>query len=363
MKKVMIYAYTNFNLGDDLFIKILCERYPQTQFVLYAPGNYKKCFREINNLKILSSDSLGVRGFNFILRNLKIHPSFFRSLVAKNCDAAVYIGGSLFIQGKNWRNQIENLRSMRIDKKPFFLLGANFGPFTNMDFYLQHKEIFKGFTDICFREKYSYSLFEDLPNVRVASDIVFQLRRENIHRQTKNQVIISVIKPSIREYLSGYNEVYYRKIKDIAIYFIKKGYDVILMSFCKNEGDSEAVKNIMKLIPKEYLDKVIEYSYQLNIDKALDVIAGSSFVVATRFHAMILGWVYNKPVFPIAYSNKMINVMKDVGFKGSYVDFNDLNSLEPEEVFRSMESNFVDISQQIKSSEKQFQKLDEYLYT
>ncbi|OQP08346.1 polysaccharide pyruvyl transferase family protein, partial [Geobacillus thermoleovorans] len=96
---------------------------------------------------------------------------------------------------------------------------------------------------------------------------------------------------------------------------------------------------------------------------ALDVIAGSSFVVATRFHAMILGWVYNKPVFPIAYSNKMINVMKDVGFKGSYVDFNDLNSLEPEEVFRSMESNFVDISQQIKSSEKQFQKLDEYLYT
>ncbi|MED5076898.1 polysaccharide pyruvyl transferase family protein [Geobacillus stearothermophilus] len=171
----------------------------------------------------------------------------------------------------------------------FFLLGANFGPFTDMDFYLQHKEIFKHFTDICFREKYSYSLFADLPNVRVASDIVFQLRRQNIYRQTKKQVIISVIKPSIREYLSGYDEVYYKKIKDITIYFVEKGYDVTLMSFCKNEGDSEAIKNIMKLIPNEYLNKVIEYSYQSNIDKALNIIAGSSFVVATRFHAMILG--------------------------------------------------------------------------
>jgi colanic acid/amylovoran biosynthesis protein len=363
VKKVMIYAYANFNLGDDLFIKILCERYPRTQFVLYAPSKYKKCFRGLRNLEILSSDPIVLKGIDFIFRKLRIHYSFFRSLAAKNCDAAVYIGGSLFIQAKNWKNQIENLRSMRIDKKPFFLLGASFGPFTDRGFYLQHKEIFKWFTDICFREKYSYNLFADLPNVRVASDIVFQLRKRNIQRQTKRRVTISVIKPSNREYLRGYDEVYYRKIKDITIHFVKKGYNVILMSFCENEGDREAVKNIMKLIPNEYLNNVSEYGYQLNIDEALDVIADSSFIVATRFHAMILGWVYNKPVFPIAYSNKMINVMEDVGFKGSYVDFNGLDSLEPEEVFRSMETNLVDISQQIKNSEKQFQKLDDYLYT
>src|SRR5699024_1160694 len=45
MKKVMVYAYSQFNLGDDLFIKILCERYPETQFVLYAPKQYKRCFQ------------------------------------------------------------------------------------------------------------------------------------------------------------------------------------------------------------------------------------------------------------------------------------------------------------------------------
>ncbi|MDY0404730.1 hypothetical protein P5G51_004325 [Virgibacillus sp. 179-BFC.A HS] len=36
MKKVLIHAYTHFNFGDDLFIQILCERYPQTSFYLYA---------------------------------------------------------------------------------------------------------------------------------------------------------------------------------------------------------------------------------------------------------------------------------------------------------------------------------------
>src|SRR5690625_2356463 len=50
MKKVMVYAYTQFNLGDDLFIKILCERYPETQFVLYAPKKYKRCFQGMRNI-------------------------------------------------------------------------------------------------------------------------------------------------------------------------------------------------------------------------------------------------------------------------------------------------------------------------
>ena len=46
MKKIKVYAYTRQNLGDDLFIKILCERYPNTQFVLYAPNVYKDIFKD-----------------------------------------------------------------------------------------------------------------------------------------------------------------------------------------------------------------------------------------------------------------------------------------------------------------------------
>src|SRR5690554_2102032 len=119
MKRVMVYAYTHFNLGDDLFIKILCERYPQTTFVLYAPKQYKYSFKEINNLRVFSNDLLMLQGFNYVCRLLNIDNSFQR-LLAKTCDAAILIGGSLFIQNDNWEVNLKNTKHLAIKGKPLF---------------------------------------------------------------------------------------------------------------------------------------------------------------------------------------------------------------------------------------------------
>ena len=41
----------NFNLGDDLFIKILCERYPEHKFYLFSKKDYSnKSVFNLNNL-------------------------------------------------------------------------------------------------------------------------------------------------------------------------------------------------------------------------------------------------------------------------------------------------------------------------
>lgn len=355
----MLYAYTTFNLGDDLFIKILCERYPETKFLLYAPKEYRILFNKIKNLSVIPSDSLIIRGINFFLRSFKIKGSI-RRMVAQKCDAGVYIGGSLFMQGEDWLQGLENVREMRHSNKPFFLLGANFGPFKDEEFYLKYKNEFKEYTDVCFREKYTFELFKDLGNVRMADDIVFQLNVEEFEH-AENNIVISVIKPSYRKHLLNYDDIYYKKIRDISIYFIESGYKVTFMSFCDFEGDNEAINEIINLIPSEYLAKIKKYPYKLNIDEAINTIGKADFVLATRFHSMILGWVCNKPVFPIVYSDKMINVMKDVGFKGLYTDFNSIGSLKPEEVFTSMETNIIDVKTNVENAEKHFQKLDIYL--
>lgn len=356
MKKVMIYAYTQFNLGDDLFIKILCERYPETTFILHAPGDYQHAFKELDNIRVFPSDTFIVRGFNVIFKSLHI-TSFSRQLLAKSCDAVVHIGGSLFIQQEDWQKTLENTKAMRIKGKPFFLLGANFGPFQDEHFYLEHKRIFKTYTDICFREAHSYDLFKDLANVRMADDIVFQLDKKAMPRQEQS-IVLSIIKPSIRKHLADYDAIYYRKMKEIAIYFIEKGYHVTLMSFCAYEGDDEAVERIMSFIPVNYANQVTKHFYKLNIKETLDIIASSRFVVASRFHAMILGWVFKKAVFPIVYSAKMTHVMQDVGFNGAYTDFKQLGTLKAEQVFASMETNSIDISKQIKHAATQFERLD-----
>lgn len=362
MKKIMIYAYTNYNLGDDLFIKLLCERYPNTQFLFYAQKGYKKTFKDMKNLKVFSSNTLLVRGINFIFRLLKFKSPFLRNIIAKKCDAAVYIGGSLFMQTENWKDKYENKKNMFIENKPFYLLGANFGPYYDKEFYQTYLKLFSKFTDICFRDNYSYSLFKDLPNVRVADDIVFQLSKpEEIKEGRTNTAVISVIKPSIRKQFINQDEIYYKKISEITICLIKKGYKITLMSFCGNEGDEEAVEEILKLLPNEYANNVEKYSYEFNIQEALQKISICDFVVATRFHSMILGWLYDKPVFPIVYSKKMTNVMEDVRFQGSYINLKNIGELNPTDVYNSIDTNLIDIAEQRKRSELHFQELDKLL--
>ncbi|MCC2248679.1 MAG: polysaccharide pyruvyl transferase family protein [Bacillota bacterium] len=361
MKNVMLYAYSQYNLGDDLFIKILCERYPNTIFHLLAPHNYSQTFSSQKNLKIIRRDSVLFRGTNLMTTKLDQRKLFYTYL-SRNCDAIVYVGGSLFIQGDSWKKELKNVQEMHINSKPFFLLGANFGPFSEQAFLKAYHHLFQQFTDICFRDQYSYTLFKDLPNVRVATDMAFQL--ETIRAETDpSSVIISVIKPSIRKALRDYDAIYYKKIREIALYFIEQGYTVTLMSFCSYEKDNEAIEAITQSISVGARSHIHTFYYKHNLDEALERIASAAFIVATRFHSMILGWIFRKPVFPIVYSSKMTNIMKDINFQGNYASFYTLNTLKAETVFQSIHGNMVDITNQIIESEKQFLKLDIYLKT
>src|SRR5699024_4217930 len=103
------------------------------------------------------------------------------------------------------------------------------------------------------------------------------------------------------------------------------------------------------------------YKYRGDIDEAIQIISSSRYMIATRFHAMILGWLHHKPTLPIAYSEKMTNVMNDVGYKGMYIDFTNLDDLQFDKVYDDLKTNAVNISKQIENSEKHFKKLDEFL--
>lgn len=40
-RRVFLYGINTINLGDDLFFKIVLERYPNTEFVFIAPKSIK----------------------------------------------------------------------------------------------------------------------------------------------------------------------------------------------------------------------------------------------------------------------------------------------------------------------------------
>lgn len=118
--------------------------------------------------------------------------------------------GSIFQQRDNWKVQINNRKNLLNENQPFYVLGANFGPFNNENYYLEYKKLISKYEDICFRDTYSYKLFKDLNNVRMGDDIVFSLNKNKTYRNDKN-IVISVIKPSYRPYLSEYDDLYYKK--------------------------------------------------------------------------------------------------------------------------------------------------------
>ena len=61
---------------------------------------------------------------------------------------------------------------------------------------------------------YSFNLFKEYNNVRIAPDIVFQLKSKRI-KKIKDSIGISLIEINNREDLSAYNNIYIQKISNI----------------------------------------------------------------------------------------------------------------------------------------------------
>lgn len=357
MKKVMVYAYTRYNLGDDLLVKILCDRYRDTKFVMYTYPLYSKILTCCNNLSIYSNSAPFSKIVNCIGKIIGKTNAYERS-VAHKCDLCICITGSLFIQGGvHWEPYLHYIASRRLEGKPYFLLGANFGPYSDPLFFQGFKELFKSYTDICFREKFSYELFSDLENVRFAPDVVLSGDYSKyVNDQFEKRVACSVIDFSDRVDLMQYKENYLSTLEMICKKYLNEGYTVDLLSFCSSEGDELTID---KLEDKIKSQRLIHHRYctDTTLEGMLDCIGKAEIVIASRFHAMILGWSMKKKTLPIIYSSKMRNVMDDFGYTGMsydiiHDDFFDVDQMDP---------SIFDITKFSEDSYMQFKRLDEYL--
>lgn len=362
MKKVFLYAYDRINLGDDLFVHTIARRYPHVQFYLWTRKENEKTFQMIKNLKVIDQDSKYLKFLGKLRRSL---PARYKARIEKKCDAVVYIGGSLFIEYDNWES-ILNWWEYEADNREFYVLGANFGPYKNEDYKKRLDEIFCKMKDVCFRDKFSYQMFEKNKVVRTASDILFSC--EMLETKTiKKQIFVSVIDPSNKNEgsneLSSYEKEYIVRLVEILKEYLNNGYSIVLSSFCKHEGDENTIKKIVECLDHHQKKKVYIENYNgMNVEKILISIAESEAVIASRFHAMVLGIVAGKSVFPIVYSDKMIHVLEDLRFQRGYADIRNLKDLTYEEVQKTFEKvPKYPMKELRKSALEHFAKLDEVL--
>lgn len=342
--KIFVRSYLKHNLGDDLFLKILNDRYNtgSNKFYILANKNYKSY--KLKNVTIINNF------FNKIIKLLSLKKTSLEKIYEKKCDLSVILGGSMFIEGN---------KLFKLHNNKYLVLGSNFGPYYTEQYYNYYYDFFKKSLGVSFRDNYSYNLFSTLNNVSCSPDIVFSLDLSDVNITIDKKVVISVIDCTNREVNK---KIYEQSIVNLIYKLDSLGYDIVLMSFCKAEGDELAIKSILQKVNKNLLTKNIsQYFYNGNINEALNIIGNSQIVVGSRFHANILGLLMNKTIIPIAYSDKTVNVLNDLNFNGKVFDIRtesvkDINHLTLKDL-----SYHLNIEKQIISSNDHFKVLDDIL--
>lgn len=332
-----ISAYPALNLGDDLFIHMLVQRYPREQFTLYVKNHrLQECYSKYHNLEVV------VRDF---------------PLWMKKCRNHILIGGSMFIENVAWGVKYLHQCYVQAHARKNFLLGANFGPYTRKEYLDRYQELFHSYQDICFREKNSYQLFSGNKHARVAPDIVFGYEYPgNIQR--KDRVVISVIQLKGRVALEEYKSCYDNQIACLCREFLQAGTEVVLLSFCRGEGDEQAIRDICGLLDEEERQQVRVFGYLgENFEEIMKIIAESRWVVGSRFHAVVLGFALGKTVYPVLYSDKTKHMLEDIAFRGGFCPISEIQQLTRQAVLEN--EDYPPALEEVKQEAgKQFNGLD-----
>ena len=357
-RKIFLHAYCNNNLGDDLFIQIVTQRYRNIDFYVVAKKQNTIGIKNIPNLHIINNNIFykGVNKFSKILIGYPV----VLSLIIRKCNLSLILGGSMFMQGKNWKEAYKYIETIFLFSKKVSVIGANFGPYRDTEFLEVYKKILGKTEYTCFREEYSYNLFRELPNIYFAPDIVFDFTPKIVETKKKcKQVTIIPINLEERSELKKYADVYKEKLVQLCIESLNEGYNLSLVSFCTNQGDREVSENILNMIPERFKRRVDLYEYRGNLHEILGVLQSSEIVISSRFHGMILGWLVNAKVYPVIYSDKMIHVLDDILYKGEYSLISDLDDLSFDKVKNNQYT--IDIEKCKRESLNQFYYLDKFI--
>lgn len=339
------------NFGDDLFLKILFDKFDKVTWVLNTNNEEYKSMFKSNNVSIFDSKILK------ILRKFGLQKYYYKSF-----DALVFIGGSIFMQYDFWEKQLEDRKKLidLFSGKNKYILGANFGPFYSNEFVDVYKEIFKNFNDVCFRDQYSYNLFKDLENIRVEPDIVFQIKPKRI-KKDKNSIGISLINLEDRNELKKYTNLYNQKIKELVESLIDDGKKITFFSFCEDQGDMKSINKVISLLGYEYTKNIEVENYDGNIDEFLTKYESMENIIASRFHACILSQVFGQGLYPLIYSDKTYNVLSDIGLNKEYTYINNIEKLDANHVIDILDKNKIYDQNVFKRAEKQFDGLEKYI--
>lgn len=342
MRDILVWGYTNLNLGDDLFFDILFSSYPNYTFYIPITNNTEEFFRRYKNVKYIVLHATPLEKVYCKFSNKYIFNIEYRKFLNKirsfKFDAIVNIGGSIF---EEWIRIDNHIKKYELDLQyfpntPKFFIGCSFGPHVSDDFYSRYKLIFHYFYDVCFRDKESFYLFKDLKNVRYSQDIVYYyLKNNSLFNERYNVGSYSPNKRKVGfvlKYLEG--ETYYKKFSQVTKNYINRGFDISFYSFCSATYDSKVFEKLKGHFSKSELSKIRFIEYNGDLCEMLNDFRQNYFMYCGRFHAMILSCLYKQCFLPIVYHKKQVDYLNDNYSNPIYIDINNVSDTHEDEFFK-----------------------------
>lgn len=363
-KKIILQMYINENLGDDLFIDIIANRYPNIDFVIFGIGNriipplYNRKYKNVH----ISSANKWIHKLN-IISKIILKKDFLLEKELKKSDGLIILGGSVFIDGFN---RIEAFKANILAKvrlhyqkigKPNFVIGANFGPVYHEKFIELYNDYFKNCENVCFRDLKSKQIYSNLKNIDYAPDVIFNKQKIN-NKITKKTIGFSIIdlSDSSHQKISKFKELYENKIIELINEFIDLGYEINMYSFCNKQGDNKAINRIKNSILSKEKINCYEYT-NLETLEFINSFTYNEYIVSTRFHGMIIGLINEQKVFPIVYDIKTKNVIDELAIN-DYCSLDDINQLKSADILNVKKQK--NISKIQMNAYKQFEAFEKH---
>ncbi len=362
---VLLRAFVNGNLGDDLFIEVICRRYPDTKFAIFGLERYRHSFQSITNLRYIAVDSIPMlimhkifsvvnKEYDQVAREIP-----FLNLCSGFFETSVFITGSYFAEPIKW-NKITDLRWYK--HRPH-IIGCNFGPWKTERYLNEYRKCFELASEVTFRDRFSFELFKNQKNVRYAPDIVFNIEKGDI--SDKGYYLISVVNPVKDEYLNRSDSVvdkYIKKMAEVCNEVSAIGKRAYLLPFCKEQGDNEIANRILELCEDREKISIIPYGDEFDLEYMMKLFRECHMVVAGRFHAMIMALRFQKRVIPVIYNNKMKTVLDDISFSGNAVTVENIEQLDTDSVVNYDHTCSNDIiNKVVEAASDHFRELDKLL--
>ncbi len=331
MHKVMLFACIEKNIGDDIFVKIVCDRYKNTEFVITSDAKYGslKLLENLTfskTLKLWNKFSNNESNNSFKYSINRILCIIFGIFLRKRLG--VYIVGNAF-KNLEYKGRIQSqwIRDRISLCNEFFLISTNFGSYSDERWKQDFEGTFPNITDVCFRDMSSYNLFKKFNNIRYAPDAVFTLGFQERKKQIENNVLISVI-----DFLldgrplesKRYAKDYENAILGIVGGVLSKGYKVTLLN--SNTLQDRPVAKRIRYVFDKNVDIEI-YDYLGDLEEVFDLFSRSKYVIGTRLHTIILSFLFELPVIPIVYDIKVEGILNSCNFDGIFYRLSDLRNI------------------------------------